>query len=281
MYFFRLLSKEEGQKEIILDHEYNQHCTESYKKFIGVKNKTLEEHLIQSVTEPSNIIKENINKSETPSLISFLSQFFKPQQINIIITDGSDNIGAPYTLANNIIIPDKYHFTGSVLGYINPHLLIHESWHILSRNNPEIRKTAYQIFDFIEVKNLNIIEKLKKINYNETDYFINPDSIFNNFVYPIYNEDKKFEFYILTFLGKQMIPKALTFDKNFNVEKLTDLNKIKQYSKDFNIPYNSSIEEICAELFRMYGTNTFIPQHSVKKQNDFFKFLNQISKKGI
>lgn len=271
---FYLMGYEEATDVITQDEYYNKHVTKFYLNNIIETNFGIKECLRSSVVSLEDLsekVKNNfivgIENSNNESIKNKLEKYI--DKVGVIITDGTDNIGLPYTLGNNIIIPQRYHHPPGLLGYVNPHLMVHEAWHIISRNNEKIRDAAYSSLGFEKVDNLDIVENLKKLNLGEDEYFINPDSIRNNYIYYVGSGE-----YICPFLGKGMSSVCLVFDNKKEIKRLDSLSNFKMYQEEFNIGYNSSIEEVCAELFRagvLGDKDLFL---GVKNANKFYEAIN-------
>lgn len=280
---FKILSTKEAKDYIISDKQYLNHCTEHYKKEIGVQNGwSLEKHLQFNVLGKEEahlkIMKNLVKESEqNENLQKTLSLFFsKDEEVNIIFTTGQDNIGLPYTLNKAILIPSAYHFPPSPLGFVNPELLVHECWHIISRTNPELRDKAYKSLGFEKEENIEITKELKKLNLSEEYYFINPDAINNNYIYKtdaILDKNNNQYNFILPFLSKGMSSAILIFDEDKNILGIDSLSKSKEYTQDFNIGYNNSIEEVCAELLRAKTFNHDHIYNNVKDSQQFYKTI--------
>lgn len=273
---FYLVDSEKAKKEISSDCDYNSHLTKHYVEGVLSFEGSIEEGLKESVIEDSinnyKLITKHISEgiyavNKDENVLNILSKYI--DKIGVIVTNGEDNIGLPYTLGENIIVPCGYHHPPGPLGYVNPHLLVHEAWHIISRNNENLRDAAYNSLGFEKVEGLSVVEELSKIGYGEEEYFINPDAINNNYLYKLDNGE-----YILPFLGRNMSSSCLLFDKNKNVKELKDLREFPEYVKDFKIGYNSSVEEICAELFRAGVLNIESIKFGVKKSDNFYKAID-------
>jgi hypothetical protein len=68
-----------------------------------------------------------------------------PKTISLVHTTGKEEAGAAYTRGSAIVLPDK------VLAYTPMQLdklLVHELFHVLSRNNPALRRDLYAIVGF-------------------------------------------------------------------------------------------------------------------------------------
>lgn len=93
-----------------------------------------------------------------------------PETIYFVKTDGSDESNVAYCRSDNIIVLSQKHIDRIVIGEPNPHVLWHELWHILSRNNPKKCEQLYRTLGFRYMKEFKIPEFL--INHRVT----NPDA---------------------------------------------------------------------------------------------------------
>ncbi len=95
-----------------------------------------------------------------------------PENLNLVKTTGKEESHAAYCRGkNNIIIPVQ------ILSWEEQQLeslLIHEVFHIFSKNNPEIRKKLYQIIGFTQCPELDFPKELKELKIT------NPDAPINN-----------------------------------------------------------------------------------------------------
>lgn len=68
----------------------------------------------------------------------------KPQRIQLALTDGRDAANTPYTRGDTIYLPRNYAGKSSS----DLELLAHEYFHILTRENPELAQSIYQLLGF-------------------------------------------------------------------------------------------------------------------------------------
>jgi len=172
--------------------------------------------------------------------------------VNLIITNGNDNIGLPYTKENSMVMPNDYHYPPNPLGYLNVELVAHEIWHIISRNNPNLRKKVYKALGFIESKSGGL-NSMKNFNKIVDDYFLNPDALSNDFYYDSVYNDKNYECYPILF--KNMNP-VFVLCYNGSIERLISQNSLLDYQEKYSsFSYNTHPEEIAAEHFRFFILN--------------------------
>lgn len=283
------LNKNNGKEEITKIDEYINHLTPYYMSlFLKDKKINIENFLNlmkESVIEPTenqieivNISMEKINES--------LKTFNMNIDIDmtIIYTNGEDNIGMPYTKGTSMIMPSGYHYPESgVLNYLNPHLVAHELWHILSRNNEELRKSAYESLGFKKNdKKLNEIKNYNDfLNGNSIDdiYFINPDAISHDYYFEMIEGDKKIKMFPI--MVQNLIPAAIYVDGDeiINIDRLyTERNK--SYIEEMkNFDYNTHPEEICAEHFRCFIMSNYENELSLLPNQEMMKnFIKTIKK---
>lgn len=150
--------------------------------------------------------------------------------INLCSTDGTDAFGLPYTRFNCIVLPNRLAIEGSsVLSYLSEGLLIHESFHVLSRSYPLLKKELYKVFSFYETP----IFKIK-------EFLINPDS-------PLYNQAINLK----TKNGKNFIGVL-----NLHISKTAGMYRSLDWKKIFNTNNGRYIDFKDTNLVELIGTNT-------------------------
>lgn len=269
---FNVLSVEDGQKEMETIDAYMEHTTPWYRQKFS--NGTLENFakvMGESVVPAPEDKVEIINSSER-ILNSALEKMGMDinEEISFIFTDGTDNIGLPYTKGTAMICPVDYNYPGP-LNHLNPHLIIHEIWHILSRKYPELRKSTYQAIGFKESKQGGLpVEQID-------DYFINPDAISHDYYFPMYDEDGNEEEYeTFAAIAGGTYPFLIKVKDGEIIEK-EFVNKNLTFVKAFrNVGYLSHAEEICAEHFRLRVMSLVNPDMVIKDQELMDKFTNNV-----
>lgn len=258
---FKNLNKEQGKKEISKNDEYIDHLTPFYRNLflkgnLPNDNNSFKKLLSSSVIDPTENQIEIVNDSFLKIKKSLNELKINiDTNMNFIYTDGSDNIGMPYTKGTSMIMPEGYHYPESgVLSYFNVHLIAHELWHILSRNDEKLRNSAYQSIGF--KKNDKKLHELD--NYHESFdgkslndiYFINPDAINHDHYFEVNENGKKLKMFPL--MVGNLNPAAIWVDNNkiVSIENLYS-NRNKEYLDTMsNFSYNTHPEELCAEHFR-------------------------------
>lgn len=99
-----------------------------------------------------------------------------PKEINLIKTTGAEEGNSAYCRNQNTIVFAKDMIQMNDL-YAMKELLIHELFHIFSKNNLDIRERLYNSIGFYKTKNLLFPQNLAK--YKIT----NPDSVNNNYYF--------------------------------------------------------------------------------------------------
>jgi hypothetical protein len=269
----------EAKEEMKKIDEYMSHTNGFYRNFFS-KNKSMEEFqsvMCESVIDGTDVQAEMTKKSQ--DIIQKSLELFNIKldlEMKIIYTDGSDNVGMPYTKGEAMVMPSNYHYPPSELSYFNPQLIVHELWHILSRKYPELRKAAYKSIGFKE-STTSLFEKEKSKEAEEllNLYFVNPDAIFHDHYFEnINHKGENFEAYPI-FIWKGGIAPVIAYVENDIVVGVDRLSNNHDYvSKYSNVSYNTHPEEICAEHFRMmlmYDYNTLLSSMPNPKMMDSFK----------
>lgn len=87
-----------------------------------------------------------------------------PNEIFFARTTGKEESYASYTRSNVIILPEKT-ITDAVLGQT----IMHEIFHVLSRHNPKLRDSLYQLIGFQLCEDFKMPEYLQKIKITNPD----------------------------------------------------------------------------------------------------------------
>lgn len=258
---FTNLNKENGILEISKNDEYIEHLTPYYRNlFLKDKlennNDSFKKLLSSSVINPTkkqiSIVNDSFEKIEK-SCNSLKIDI--DIDMKFIYTDGTDNVGMPYTKGTSMIMPEGYHYPESgVLSYLNVHLIAHELWHILSRNNDKLRQSAYESIGF--KKNDKRLHELNNYNSiidgNSLDevYFINPDAISHDYYFEVIENNKKLKMFPI--MVTNLTPAAVWVDGDeiISVESLYSQRNKLYLETMSNFSYNTHPEELCAEHFR-------------------------------
>ena len=128
---------------------------------------------------------KNIQKRLVPYHLSL------PSEIYLARTSGREESYASYTRSNIVILPEKT-ITDAVLGQT----IMHELFHVLSRNNPKLRDSLYQIIGFQLCKDFKMPDFLQKVKIT------NPDAPQNIHYVEVVKDGKKVK--VIPFLYTKM-----------------------------------------------------------------------------
>lgn len=114
----------------------------------------------QTIRESVEVIFETIKKADYI--------FEIPDQLVFIKTDGSDESDCSYCRHDNVIVLIEQHISSQKT-------IAHEIFHVLSRNNPEIRNKLYEVIDYYFDPDLvaTLLNQLANIHPEKT--ITNPD----------------------------------------------------------------------------------------------------------
>jgi hypothetical protein len=171
----KLVSREEGQKLIVQDDDYSR----SLSKFdleLRVHNAPPTLENLNKFTQEQVLEWTDSEKSEMDSLLKVISEtvedegyeFDLPDEIAFIKTTMNENKGAGgYTRLNYIVLSKSVLTAPKEQAKI---IVAHELFHVISRYNPELRKSLYALIGFKTCSPIDINTGLK-------DYTIaNPDA---------------------------------------------------------------------------------------------------------
>jgi hypothetical protein len=116
-------------------------------------------------------------KKITDKIVSKLKPYniMVPETINFIKTTGLEEGNAAYCRGNSaIIFPESEINTGNTS---LDKLIIHELFHIYSKNNPDKQEKLYNILSFKKTNELIIPENIYRLKIT------NPDAVFNNYYF--------------------------------------------------------------------------------------------------
>jgi hypothetical protein len=141
------------------------------------------------------------------------------------LTNGCHPLDIIHTRGDCILSP----FT-----FLSKSLLIHETYHIISRQNPELTSSLYPIFGFYRTPTVNI---------PENSLLVNPDALVYNFRIKV--EHYKYGMIDVTpFMTFGLQTKLLCESGEVINPRETDYNSRMALTN-----YNSHPEEVCAEYF--------------------------------
>lgn len=124
-----------------------------------------------------------------------------PESVGFIKTDGTEEGGAAYTRALNIIIPKQY-FNMNKKRF--DALISHEYFHVYSRYFSEHRPELYELIGFKTSKGVNLPESIKELT------IANPDAPDTIYYFTDIFEGKKHIFFQSYTLVRPMILKVIT-----------------------------------------------------------------------
>jgi hypothetical protein len=102
-----------------------------------------------------------------------------PRTVLLIKTSGQEEINAFYTRQNAIIFPEK------LIRSANSQLIMHELFHVLSRQNPELRTRLYGIIGFSRINEVEAPEELRQRKWT------NPDGVQNGWSIVVTNQNQE------------------------------------------------------------------------------------------
>lgn len=253
---FKLLNKAEAVDYIAQPDLYTDSLTPYYMSKI-MNGETSKELFIKNFQDSCG----SFNQKSEERIVEYEDKFNKKlsnlkmdidETIYLILTNGKDNISLPYTKGKAIIIPNlsqfgfntgSNHFYNELLTYP---LTIHETFHVLSRNNTKLRKDCYQSLGWIDAgKPLipdNIIERV----------FTNPDAVSHDH-YLTYEDNDGNVLNIAPIMYQSMGNNNFAvLDDDLNFIKILPFNQFPKYSLLWkNTTYNNHPEELSAEHFRL------------------------------
>ena len=92
-----------------------------------------------------------------------------PPEVWLVFTNGQESAGAPYTRANFIALPG----TGGGGNYPDSALLMHELWHVISRNDPALATRLYAELGFEPMARLQMPQAWADITIANPDAPVN------------------------------------------------------------------------------------------------------------
>jgi len=201
-----------------------------------------------------------------------------PDEIYIVKTTAKDEGGAfGFTRANYIVLKDDAIYSKQV---DLTHLVLHELFHVLSRNNPEFRKEMYSLIGFRIMESVDYPESIKQYRISnpdatQTDSYISlkvgeqsVDCMMIMYSKRDYDGGVFFNYVNIGFLslvGEEV--KAIEYIDNNAV--LYEINQVSGFFEQvgMNTQYIINPEEIMAENFSLaiLGNNDLPSQELVEK----------------
>ncbi len=175
-------------------------------------------------------------------------------EVVLVKTTGEDCNHLPYTRQNFIVFPTstlkKEEGVVSVLNHFSLGLLVHETFHIVSRKHPELRPALYEMVGFNFPVNFN------QEQHTPPKFVANPDAVHLNFVIEVNHRDQS---YLATpvFEGFGKGLKLLLYNHEGKFSHWIKARKTDYYEKIKAVSgYTIHPEELLAELFRVSVTTT-------------------------
>lgn len=194
---------------------------------------------------------------------------FLPERIVFIKTSGQEEGGAAYTRQNAIILPEK----SLTAPFIQTQKkIVHELFHVISRQNPKLRDHLYQVIGFSNCSNLELPQSLKHLKIT------NPDAPLNNHFISLQYDGESMDFIPI------LISKSHHYDMDkggefFNYLKFQFIrvridehsNPIPQLSEN-KLPQLVGLNQV-ENFFSQVGTNTRYILHPEEILADNFVHL--------
>ena len=226
---------------------------------INLKNNDLQIMGYQTKEEYFEDFKSNFQNFSILEKIKYKRLLKKVKHINITIKlikiKATHKLDLTQTRKNAIILPDNTKKTES--------LLVHEVFHILSRNH-----------DFSDLYKLLGFKKCIPETINDPNSIINPDCVLNNYYInlKINNENKDIIPYLAVPFSRKLKVKGKEeyYDvRDSNFQEIIELTS-----------YLSHPEEICAEHFSFYYTGASLYTNNKNYNNKiFFDKMEELMKK--
>lgn len=219
-----------------------------------------EKNILLSILEKiDNEIIENSYEIDFPDTIYFVKTTLDEE------FEGATG----YTRSNYIV------FNGNKITETNPlliHIVVHELFHILSKQNPEFQAKMYKIIGFSLGNEIQLPDKLKY--YKLT----NPDAPFNNAFIKLKNNDQPIECMMITYADKKYSEGNLRDYAKIGFLKLTG-SEVKKAEEVNGEPVIISINDVSG-FFEQIGQNTQYIVHPEEILGDNFAFTI-LNKKGL
>lgn len=163
------LSQEDDYIKVLSPYDYaskykSENPLTQEERLTFFQSKTLEfsDTEMKKLNDSMAVIYEKIGSSDIAL----------PDKVGFIKTDGTEEGGAAYTRAENIIIPERY-FGMSKMNF--DALIAHEYFHVYSRYFTEYRPELYELIGFKTAKEVNLPESIKSLTIANPDA---PDTIY-------------------------------------------------------------------------------------------------------
>ena len=272
------LSKKEATYEFqkLLNHDYvkNFSIYDIQSKTNSIDSRSIEDYIkysIKQIVEWTNQEKQLLQKFYDQFInklkeLNILQQFsILPSTINVIkSTMKHEGNALGYTINNNIILKE-----------LNYSLLVHELFHVFSRNNFSIRKHMYGILGFKIAHSLILPPtKLKELIISNPD---TPQLVFTNIIYkgymhyvtPILHSKKRYNEYTKSFFDDMKVSLLFVNTRVYNDEVILVYKDMKEYGIDnYMIPIEES-----KQYQQKLGENTTYNIHPEEVSAKHFEFI--------
>ncbi|OCL26717.1 hypothetical protein U472_12155 [Orenia metallireducens] len=159
----KIIAKRDQYLKELSPHEYAL----KMKKNESIKEKEFIEFLQSCVLEweEGEILKLKDILSELKKELNLHINISKP--IYIVKTNGLEEWNSAYTRENAIILPSKRINSDDKVKLKK--LIIHELFHVISKNFPSLREKLYAILGYKKINNIILSDKLKSIKLTNPD----------------------------------------------------------------------------------------------------------------
>lgn len=222
---------------------------------------------LEHVLDWSEVHKNAIDEAMDKILPKLDALGMELPQISFILTTPEEEGGAAYTRHRSIIL--KSRFIGTSTNPNLERLIVHEIFHIYSRENKELRDALYGVIGFLPCEELMIPEELK-------DYTIaNPDAPNNNYYIELEYENETLAFVPIIYSGESYnIESGESFFRylrdEFLAVEIIDNKPIPIRRNDGLLIVNKQHVE---GFYDKIGMNTFYTYHPEETMADNFVAL--------
>ena len=193
---------------------------------------------------------------ETYMLLNNLNPDLVPKKWQFIKTTGKEEGGAYYTRTNNIIVPENalYNYIVRKRNITFLQKMLHETFHVYSRYNPQKRNDLFKVIGFNQAKRVELDPGLKKRK------FTNPDATDYNYLITLKdNKGVGFKAILLIYSRyPKYIPGAGNLFQNMKVGlfRVNYTNGVwKTISNGKDLPYAIGVGE-ARGFYEQVGRNT-------------------------
>lgn len=246
---FKYLNKKETAIEISKEDEFLRNISKSDLELrLGSNSKSYEDFIFLLKESAMDWTDNDIKKVKKcmQNAILTISKYsvLLPSEIKVLKTSGNEELGSAYCRGMNLMILHEKALLRNIESLTR--LIIHELFHLISRNNQELREELFNIIGFKKGQNLILDKKIHNNKITNPDgadmqfYFSGKINGKDEMVYPILmrnnkKENEVFELKYISINGQDF------FEEN-EIENLYEcIGK--------NTDYTIHPEEIIAEHF--------------------------------